>query len=127
MFFFFSSRRRHTICALVTGVQTCALPISPRRNNAPSDRRRVRRCAPSRRPSPAPAPARAAPDRAAAPGRVDRKSVVQGKSVSARVDVGGRRIINKTHNIFIRPYHNSHITHQHFTHTYSFLHTHLTS
>src|SRR3546814_8628835 len=26
--FFFSSRRRHTICALVTGVQTCALPIS---------------------------------------------------------------------------------------------------
>src|SRR3546814_19565879 len=23
---FFSSRRRHTICALVTGVQTCALP-----------------------------------------------------------------------------------------------------
>src|SRR3546814_6371700 len=25
--FFFSSRRRHTMCALVTGVQTCALPI----------------------------------------------------------------------------------------------------
>src|SRR3546814_7928794 len=25
--FFFSSRRRHTTCALVTGVQTCALPI----------------------------------------------------------------------------------------------------
>src|SRR3546814_5802942 len=25
--FFFSSRRRHTVCALVTGVQTCALPI----------------------------------------------------------------------------------------------------
>src|SRR3546814_8088639 len=25
--FFFSSRRRHTRCALVTGVQTCALPI----------------------------------------------------------------------------------------------------
>src|SRR3546814_8841573 len=24
----FSSRRRHTRCALVTGVQTCALPIS---------------------------------------------------------------------------------------------------
>src|SRR3546814_1268807 len=34
LFFFFSSRRRHTRCALVTGVQTCALPISsaaPRR------------------------------------------------------------------------------------------------
>src|SRR3546814_5978531 len=28
MMFFFSSRRRHTRCALVTGVQTCALPIS---------------------------------------------------------------------------------------------------
>src|SRR3546814_6724106 len=28
MGFFFSSRRRHTSCALVTGVQTCALPIS---------------------------------------------------------------------------------------------------
>src|SRR3546814_10061899 len=28
-FFFFSSRRRHTRCALVTGVQTCALPIYP--------------------------------------------------------------------------------------------------
>src|SRR3546814_10888225 len=27
--FFFSSRRRHTCCALVTGVQTCALPILP--------------------------------------------------------------------------------------------------
>src|SRR3546814_2530488 len=27
MNFFFSSRRRHTRCALVTGVQTCALPI----------------------------------------------------------------------------------------------------
>src|SRR3546814_16344353 len=30
-FFFFSSRRRHTRCALVTGVQTCALPIYPLR------------------------------------------------------------------------------------------------
>src|SRR3546814_19873191 len=28
--FFFSCRRRHTRCALVTGVQTCALPIYPR-------------------------------------------------------------------------------------------------
>src|SRR3546814_7038138 len=33
--FFFSSRRRHTRCALVTGVQTCALPIwaAPRRRS----------------------------------------------------------------------------------------------
>src|SRR3546814_4285280 len=29
--FFFSSRGRHTRCALVTGVQTCALPITPGR------------------------------------------------------------------------------------------------
>src|SRR3546814_2081638 len=29
VFFFLSSRRRHMRCALVTGVQTCALPISP--------------------------------------------------------------------------------------------------
>src|SRR3546814_18106430 len=28
LFFFLSSRSRHTRCALVTGVQTCALPIS---------------------------------------------------------------------------------------------------
>src|SRR3546814_12481806 len=30
VYFFFSSRRRHTRCALVTGVQTCALPILPK-------------------------------------------------------------------------------------------------
>src|SRR3546814_4956619 len=36
-FFFFSCRRRHTSCALVTGVQTCALPIS-----APTTSRRAR-------------------------------------------------------------------------------------
>src|SRR3546814_7188595 len=36
-FFFFSSRRRHTRCALVTGVQTCALPISPCPNPLPND------------------------------------------------------------------------------------------
>src|SRR3546814_6846672 len=34
VFFFFSSRRRHTRCALVTGVQTCALPISSGRKAA---------------------------------------------------------------------------------------------
>src|SRR3546814_3754626 len=32
--FFFTSRRRHTRCALVTGVQTCALPISSHRHRA---------------------------------------------------------------------------------------------
>src|SRR3546814_4340243 len=46
--FFFSSRRRHTRCALVTGVQTCALPIyrasgrSPRAHAAVPPRPRVR-------------------------------------------------------------------------------------
>src|SRR3546814_9644104 len=44
--FFFSSRRRHTKCALVTGVQTCALPIcinvgSPRSNEVPLGSPRV--------------------------------------------------------------------------------------
>src|SRR3546814_13958906 len=34
VFFFFSSRRRHTRCALVTGVQTCALPIYGQGNPA---------------------------------------------------------------------------------------------
>src|SRR3546814_1931270 len=33
MYFVFSSRRRHTRCALVTGVQTCALPIFIRCSN----------------------------------------------------------------------------------------------
>src|SRR3546814_12345454 len=36
--FFFSSRRRHTICALVTGVQTCALPISTWTRPTPATR-----------------------------------------------------------------------------------------
>src|SRR6059058_2107159 len=44
-FFFFSSRRRHTRCRYVTGVQTCALPISRDRRSAAHARRsgRVRR------------------------------------------------------------------------------------
>src|SRR3546814_10351253 len=37
--FFFSSRRRHTRGALVTGVQTCARPISPRGGGGRTDRR----------------------------------------------------------------------------------------
>src|SRR3546814_1155575 len=36
-FLFFSSRRRHTRCALVTGVQTCALPISWRHGEEAMD------------------------------------------------------------------------------------------
>src|SRR3546814_5243718 len=47
--FFFSSRRRHTRCALVTGVQTCALPIStsclpcPGRREGDESKHEVRR------------------------------------------------------------------------------------
>src|SRR3546814_4306231 len=35
--FFFSSRRRHTRCALLTGVQTCALPIFSRKQSVADD------------------------------------------------------------------------------------------
>src|SRR3546814_7334828 len=38
--FFFSSRRRHTSCALVTGVQTCALPISQALDETDEERMR---------------------------------------------------------------------------------------
>src|SRR3546814_7710870 len=51
--FFFSSRRRHTRCALVTGVQTCALPICPRatRSLPSASPRRLPSTAPRRLPS----------------------------------------------------------------------------
>src|SRR3546814_4049447 len=42
-FFFFSSRRRHTRCALVTGVQTCALPICSACDGSPRNRYREQR------------------------------------------------------------------------------------
>src|SRR3546814_20473212 len=98
MFFFFSSRRRHTRCALVTGVQTCALPIllHPMPDKTSTD-------------IPEPDPSVSAPSipkkiqsayltallGSALPGEGDRKSVVSGKSVSVRVDLGGRRFIKK--------------------------------
>src|SRR3546814_10585347 len=44
--FFVSSRRRHTICALVTGVQTCALPIYRRRRVSPPGSWSATRCRP---------------------------------------------------------------------------------
>src|SRR3546814_1595033 len=43
--FFFSSRRRHTSCALVTGVQTCALPILRDGRDRSHDRGTWRACA----------------------------------------------------------------------------------
>src|SRR3546814_7090973 len=83
--FFFSSRRRHTRCALVTGVQTCALPICPSlfvgyaRNGAP-------------RP-----PGLTAdgflPTGDLAVIRSEERRV--GKECVVRVDLGGRRIIKK--------------------------------
>src|SRR3546814_8168849 len=42
LIFFFSRRRRHTRCALVTGVQTCALPILTKLSGG--ERRRVALC-----------------------------------------------------------------------------------
>src|SRR3546814_7193698 len=82
VFFFFASRRRHTRCALVTGVQTCALPIFTRtvRTVAPAPFR-GQPTGPRATPRPAPSDGwptggdgwpRWPPD--AAPG--DRKSVV---------------------------------------------------
>src|SRR3546814_13652264 len=105
-FVFVSRRRRHTRCALVTGVQTCALPIwiagggadqeevqnDNRQKNDDSlddtlgnerQHRGIRgKTEQADRPKQAPHAA-------------DRKSVVEGKSVSVRADLGGRRTIKK--------------------------------
>src|SRR3546814_12710277 len=53
-FFFFSSRRRHTRCALVTGVQTCALPIWCHRGRPRSPDRAPRAAEPLLAPVPRP-------------------------------------------------------------------------
>src|SRR3546814_12789046 len=95
--FLFSSRRRHTRCALVTGVQTCALPISaehvPDAGQYQAQRRvRESELQPSVPHQPWPVEFLVAVDVR------DRKSVVYGKSVSVRVDLGGRRIIKKKKN-----------------------------
>src|SRR3546814_15128089 len=115
---FFSSRRRHTRCALVTGVQTCALPILSGADDRGDDRRRTdapmavacdrRACG---RGGLEPVDdrhrrraryARLAVDRRLYPSAWrrrsparDRESVVSGKSVSVSVDLGGRRIIKQ--------------------------------
>src|SRR3546814_21105541 len=104
--FFFSSRRRHTICALVTGVQTCALPISlfPTISSGVTRKQDSNTRVPKREHD-----AEIVlfftleyarlifPDSFAVaalhPEVRDRKSVVSGKSVSVRVDIGGRRLI----------------------------------
>src|SRR3546814_18709948 len=140
-FSFFSSRRRHTRCALVTGVQTCALPIY---QLAPDEALLVEAKVPetcgywsliltddvyettdwvNNHSSLNDAQARVDKDglfravisaqdpgvpnwldtagnaSGAVQGRwLDRKSVVSGKSVSVRVDLGGRRSIKKKKN-----------------------------
>src|SRR3546814_11085284 len=132
---FFSSRRRHTRCALVTGVQTCALPIAARlrvlswhgngpcrgvgsSRACPIRRGTGERCGPHELPwshdlpfgirdsavrrGEAPGESgRASPHTRARAWRIpaasdaDRKSDVEGKSVSVRLDIGGRRITKK--------------------------------
>src|SRR3546814_12672419 len=100
--FVFSSRRRHTSCALVTGVQTCALPIL-RPDELQFVAAQLNQLAPRFRADADPVDAARDRKRAVAFDRdgeaaVDRKSVVSGKSVSVRVDLGGRRIIKKKNN-----------------------------
>src|SRR3546814_15706284 len=113
-FFFFSSRRRHTRCALVTGVQTCALPISVDGDFArPITRLALRLIALT---AVRPGELRGAlwsefeeldgkePVWRIPAARMkgdsdrkdeDRKRVVEGTSVSVRVELGGRRILKK--------------------------------
>src|SRR3546814_2975114 len=101
---FFSSRRRHTRCALVTGVQTCALPILFTADAPGSIVQRdigedyVARIAWDVQID---RPLKIVVD--AGNGVVgvlgDRKSVVEGTSVSVRVDLGGRRLIKKKSNM----------------------------
>src|SRR3546814_3243134 len=101
---FIASRRRHTRCALVTGVQTCALPIcenlftdlsTPPGRDGPAARI-TRKASPDWGSLPCAAPsarqARSAPP-ARSQGGQDRKIVVLGKSVSVILDLGGRRFI----------------------------------
>src|SRR3546814_15622042 len=111
--FFFSSRRRHTRCALVTGVQTCALPICKLSLGSYSTAAvlliglfaydifwvfgtdvmvSVAKSfdAPAKILFPQVFTLQDGPSKFA-----DRQSVVWGKSVSVRVALGGRRIIKK--------------------------------
>src|SRR3546814_14964351 len=114
----YASRRRHTRCALGTGVRTCALPIyaelrrakrldilhQMHRHVGPAvQQAAVELLGPER--LAADLGERAVLDHVAAgryrhdldPLRPDRQSVVEGKSVSVRVDLGGSRIL-KTQN-----------------------------
>src|SRR3546814_17390058 len=124
-YFFFSSRRRHTRCALVTGVQTCALPILTSHlasvpssmvgdsagilisiginNDPPKCLCEVRK---ARARAKFPQNRQPLQSWRGFPGLwpsillrsrppLDRKSVVSGKSVAVRVAIGGPRILTK--------------------------------
>src|SRR3546814_15086144 len=76
--FFFSSRRRHTRCALVTGVQTCALPISARSTTGSRQKSNATPWSPSTPPSEtgsSPAPRRRSPTRATGTKRSEERRV----------------------------------------------------
>src|SRR3546814_2211802 len=117
MVFFYTSRRRHTRCALVTGVQTCALPISSYGTRALKDEQfaptehaemmerwlRAGVVVFGRTNTPefgakgitepeAWGPCRNPWNPAHTP---ERKSVVEGKSGYVRVDLGGGRVLSK--------------------------------
>src|SRR3546814_15976501 len=102
MFFFFSSRRRHTRCALVTGVQTCALPIYEVSGEIVATGAGVERVKTGDRVSVLPfiscGKCLACLEGDPMGCGQDRKSVVKGTSVSVRVDLGGRRLIKKKKN-----------------------------
>src|SRR3546814_15817026 len=104
--FFFSSRRRHTSCALVTGVQTCALPISAVEihqrveTGGVAVERFLRQAGAVEELIPwddgdLPEIGDGARDAFRLLEREDRKSAVEGQSVSVRVDPGGRRTLKK--------------------------------
>src|SRR3546814_15754867 len=119
IFFFFSSRRRHTRCALVTGVQTCALPIYRVTVNIKWLDAELFENGEDIAQSLEPmhgilvpggfgergSEGKIASVRFARERKVpffgiclDRKSVVSGTSVSVRVDLGGRRTSTKKNN-----------------------------
>src|SRR3546814_7446647 len=77
--FYFPSRKRHTRCALVTGVQTCALPISCRRRCADGSFRHA-----SARP--------ACRGRTAPPPRSGRDRAGRGRAAAARDSSEERRV-----------------------------------
>src|SRR3546814_19067449 len=110
---FFSCRRRHTRCALGTGVQTCALPIFRRVDQALVGAAVVdgdigkTAAAGCRRYIAVEAVhiSRASIQRPAAGARaataVDRKRVVSGTSVSVRVGLVGPRLFTTQHPIYV--------------------------